>query len=112
MNSAPIRNTSPDALLQTQPRMQDLAAEFIASNTAPGVAYAIVKDGAIVFSGGAGVERVDGEQPDSASVFRIASMTKSFTAAAILLLRDRGLLRLDDTSDSHIPELHDMALIE
>lgn len=43
--------------------------------------------------------------PDVDSVFRIASMTKSFTAAAVLLLRDRGMLRLDDPASTYLPWL-------
>jgi CubicO group peptidase (beta-lactamase class C family) len=39
------------------------------------------------------------------AVYRIASMTKSFTAATVLGLRDDGLLRLDDPIAAHIPEL-------
>ncbi len=38
------------------------------------------------------------------SVFRIASMTKSFTAAAVLQLRDAGKLRLDDAAEKHVPQ--------
>src|SRR5690625_6344315 len=38
------------------------------------------------------------------SISRIASMTKSFTAAAVLALRDEGALRLDDPVASHVPE--------
>ena len=49
----------------------------------------------------------DGEDrvPDADTVFRIASMTKSFTAATILLLRDEGRLRLDDPVATYVPEL-------
>ena len=39
------------------------------------------------------------------TVYRIASMTKSFSAAAVLLLRDDGVLRLDDPAVAHAPEL-------
>jgi CubicO group peptidase (beta-lactamase class C family) len=42
---------------------------------------------------------------DSATVFRIASMTKSFTAVAILQLRDAGKLALDDPVERYVPEL-------
>ena len=42
--------------------------------------------------------------PNEHTVFRIASMTKSFTAASILILRDRGLLRLDDIVADIAPE--------
>ena len=47
--------------------------------------------------------------PDADSVFRIASMTKSFTAATILLLRDEGRLRLDDPVARWVPELAELA---
>lgn len=43
--------------------------------------------------------------PGPATAYRIASMTKSFTAAALLQLRDRGRLRLDDAVADHVPEL-------
>lgn len=45
------------------------------------------------------------ERPDAASIFRIASMTKSFTAAAVVLLRDEGRLRLDDPVEAWVPDL-------
>ncbi|MHB8890642.1 MAG: serine hydrolase domain-containing protein [Candidatus Limnocylindrales bacterium] len=72
----------------------------------PGVAWGVVRDGALVHAGGAGTIR-DGEdrRPDAGSVFRIASMTKSFTAATVLLLRDEGLLRLDEPVATYVPEL-------
>ena len=72
----------------------------------PGVAWGVVRDGALVHAGGAGTTR-DGEdrRPDAGSVFRIASMTKSFTAATVLLLRDEGRLRLDEPVAAYVPEL-------
>ena len=42
---------------------------------------------------------------DTSTVFRIASMTKSFTALAILKLRDDGKLSLEDPAERYIPEL-------
>ena len=45
-----------------------------------------------------------GPMPDDGTVFRIASMSKSFTASAVLALRDDGKLRLDDAADVE-PEL-------
>ena len=43
--------------------------------------------------------------PDERTVFRIASMSKSFTASAILLLRDAAALSLDDPAAAYVPEL-------
>ena len=79
---------------------------FAAREIAPGAAYGVIVGGALVHSGGRGTLRVgDPAPPDADSVFRIASMTKSFTAAAVLLLRDAGRLRLDDEVATWVPEL-------
>ncbi len=72
---------------------------------APGAAWGIVSGGRLVRAGGAGVHVwPDGEPPTAGTVFRIASMTKSFTAAAVLQLRDRGLIDLDQPVLRHVPE--------
>ena len=74
----------------------------------PGVAWGVLRDGLLVHAGGAGTAR-DGEdrRPDADTVFRIASMTKSFTATTVLVLRDEGRLRLDDPVAVHVPALRD-----
>jgi CubicO group peptidase (beta-lactamase class C family) len=70
----------------------------------PGIAYGLIKDGELIHFNGFGETVIDsGVSPNQESVFRIASMTKSFTAMAILLLRDRGLLRLDDDITVYLP---------
>ncbi len=72
----------------------------------PGVAWGVVRDGKLVHAGGAGTLRGGEDRaPDADTVFRIASMTKSFTAATILGLRDDGRLRLDDEVAAYVPEL-------
>ena len=70
----------------------------------PGVEYGLIKDGQLVHSKGFGETVLESKNcPDQSSVFRIASMTKSFTATAILLLRDSGKLRLDDDITMYLP---------
>lgn len=70
----------------------------------PGVAYGLIKDGQLIHSQGFGQTMLDSNTcPDSTSVFRVASMTKSFTATAVLLLRDHGKLRLDDDITQYLP---------
>lgn len=70
----------------------------------PGIAYGLIKDGRLIHSKGFGETVLDTDAcPDKSSVFRIASMTKSFTATAILLLRDAGKLRLDDDITIYLP---------
>ena len=70
----------------------------------PGIAYGLIKDGELIHFNGFGETVIDsGVSPNQESIFRIASMTKSFTAMAILLLRDRGRLRLDDDITIYLP---------
>ena len=82
-----------------------IAARFAARGGQPGLAYGVVAGGELVHSGGCGERWTGGPVPDAATVFRIASMTKSFTATMVLLLRDRGALRLTDAAESYVPEL-------
>jgi len=84
---------------------------LVASGHAPGVAYGVVVDGELVHSGGAGVDRLDSDHtPDQNSVFRIASLTKSFTASVVLRLRDAGALNLDDAVHTYLPEVAGVGL--
>ncbi len=81
-------------------------AALVTSGQAPGVAYGVVADGELVHRAGAGVTHVGrDEEPDENSVFRIASVTKSFTASAVLRLRDAGALNLDDAVSTYLPEV-------
>jgi D-alanyl-D-alanine-carboxypeptidase/D-alanyl-D-alanine-endopeptidase len=72
----------------------------------PGMAWGVIVDGVLVHSGTLGVQDTATNAPVTPdSVFRIASMTKSFTAVAILTLRDEGKLSLDDLAERYVPEL-------
>jgi CubicO group peptidase (beta-lactamase class C family) len=88
-----------------------LAASYFQRGGQPGLAYGIVLDGELVHAGGLGERHLGGPPPDAGTVFRIASMTKSFTASALLTLRDAGLLRLDDPAGDYVPELRDWPLV-
>jgi len=77
----------------------------------PGLAYGIVLGGELVHAGGLGQRHLGGPPPDADTVFRIASMTKSFTASAILALRDDGALELDDLAEAYVPELAGWPLV-
>jgi CubicO group peptidase (beta-lactamase class C family) len=86
-----------------------LAAGYHQRGGQPGVAYGIVADGELVHAAGLGERYLGGPVPDADTVFRIASMTKSFTASAILALRDDGALALDDLAEDYVPELRGWA---
>lgn len=62
----------------------------------PGVAVAVVRDGRLIFSRGYGVaDPATGTPLDPRALFRVASLSKPITAAAVLRLVDQGRLRLD-----------------
>lgn len=72
----------------------------------PGLAYGIVVDSQLVHANAFGTVDLENNRPASiATDFRIASMTKSFTAMAILKLRDEGKLSLEDPVTKFIPEM-------
>lgn len=88
-------------------RAADAVADaFLAGKHIPGVAYGVVVNGELVHSRGIGTIRAgEDARPDADSVFRIASMTKSFTAATLISLRDDGLVGLDEPIATYVPEL-------
>ena len=83
----------------------DLVRAYQHGEGQPGIAYGIVAGGTLAHEGGVGECWLGGPPPGADTVFRIASMTKSFTASAVLALRDAGLLRLDDPVTDFVPEL-------
>lgn len=88
------------------PAVDQLMQQFTSREHVPGAAWGIIVDGRLVHVGVTGVRDVAAAAPvQKDSVFRIASMTKSFTALAILRLRDQGKLSLDDRVDRYIPQL-------
>jgi CubicO group peptidase (beta-lactamase class C family) len=94
------------AMEQALRRVDEIADATHAGWKVPGVAYGIVLGDRLIHSRGLGTLRVgEDATPDARSLFRIASMTKSFTAATILQLRDEGRLRLDDPVVEHVPEM-------
>jgi CubicO group peptidase (beta-lactamase class C family) len=88
------------------PALDQAFREFAAREHVPGAAWGVIVDGALVHTGTTGVRELETKSPVTPdTVFRIASMTKSFTAMAILQLRDQGKLALDDPAERYVPEL-------
>jgi CubicO group peptidase (beta-lactamase class C family) len=125
---APVHTQAPSSATATpvpvfsdRARREKLAGAFAAIREgmpeavkqigAPGLAWGVIIDGELAASGAVGLRDVEANQPATPqSIFRIASMTKSFTALAILSLRDDGKLSLDDAVTKHIPEFAGVAL--
>ncbi|HEY3614374.1 MAG TPA: serine hydrolase domain-containing protein [Gaiellales bacterium] len=78
------------------PAIDELFAAALGELGAPGLAYGVALDGELLHAGGCGVRSAEsGETPGADTAFRICSMTKSFTATAVLSLRDEGRLDID-----------------
>ena len=75
------------------------------SGDAPGAAVMVVKDGRPVLAKGYGMANLELRIPCTTNTnFRLASVTKQFTAMSILILSERGKLSLDDKITKFFPE--------
>lgn len=99
--AAPVRAQDIRALT----RFVDSAATAVVSEQrTPGVSIAIVKGGRPLLIKGYGFADLENDVPATAeTVYRIGSVTKQFTAAAILRLAEQGKLSLDDTLQRFLP---------
>jgi N-acyl-D-aspartate/D-glutamate deacylase len=66
----------------------------------------VIRDGEVAFAAGYGLADLERREPiTSQTTFDLASVSKQFTAAAVLILAERGELELDDPMVEHLPEL-------
>ena len=71
-----------------------------------GSSLTIVRDGRTVLAAAEGLQNLERREPVTAgTIYHWASITKTFTGIAIMQLRDRGLLSLDDPVVKYVPEL-------
>jgi CubicO group peptidase (beta-lactamase class C family) len=95
-----------EKIKEIAPTIQQLVKKHIKARNIPGIAYGIVVDDELVVASAAGLINLEKKIPATTkSCFRIASMTKSFTAMAIMKLRDEGRLSLSDPVVKYIPEM-------
>lgn len=101
-SSANAAAPSPSTLAE----VDRIFADWGLSAHAPGLVYGVVADGKLVHVKGLGVQDLDAKAPVNAeSLFRIASMSKAFTALAVLKLRDEGKLSLEAPAEQYVPQL-------
>jgi N-acyl-D-amino-acid deacylase len=100
---APVEGDStpePVATGDTAPALASfdrLLLDFLAEHRVPGAALAVVKEGRLVLARGYGYADVERREPVTPrSLFRIASLSKPITAAAVLKLVEEGRFRLED----------------
>lgn len=105
--AAPAAAQTKATALQPQFEAIDRQFESFQRDTpTPGLVYGIVAEGKLVHVRGFGVQDVVTRRPVTPdTLFRIASMTKAFTALSILALRDAGKLSLDDYAEKYVPEM-------
>jgi CubicO group peptidase (beta-lactamase class C family) len=100
----------------TTPKMNDFEAAYkqfqtvyereLKSSAIVGSSFMIVKDGKVAAKIFYGMANSEKNQPtDENTIYHWASITKTLTGIAIMQLRDRGLLKLDDPVIKHLPEL-------
>ncbi len=93
------------------PVIQSMYSNYAKANHFPSFSFGVVVDGELIISGSEGYSDIaNGTMANSRTMYRIASMSKSVTAMAIIKLRDEGKLKLDDPVSNYIPELKNQAL--
>src|SRR5688572_17603620 len=91
---------------QSFARVDEIFADYALDNHIPGLVYGIVSNGKLIHVRGIGVQDLESRRPVTAdTLFRIASMTKAFTALTVLKLRDEGKLQLDAAAEIYVSEM-------
>lgn len=99
-----VRAQLPDLLIK---KVDGVFAEYEKTNS-PGCALAILKDGKTIYKRGYGMSNLEhGIAINPSSIFHVASVSKQFTAAAIVRLSLEGKLSLNDDVRKYLPEVPD-----
>lgn len=87
-------------------RVDSLARAFVAQHRAPGVSVAVVRGSDTLILAGYGEADLENRVPaTAATLYEIGSITKQFTAAAVMRLVEQGRVALDDSIGRHVPGL-------
>jgi D-alanyl-D-alanine carboxypeptidase len=87
-------------------KLSGAIGEALKASGAPSVSVAVVKDGHLVYAQAFGdADTSASRAADSATRYAVGSISKQFTAAALLLLEERGKLSLDDKVAKYFPSL-------
>jgi D-alanyl-D-alanine carboxypeptidase len=98
--------TAQDLAAEMRATIDKTVTEMLAKSGAPSASIAVVKDGKIAYVQAYGNARVDPPVPATPSMrYSIGSISKQFTAAAILMLAEEGKLALDDKLVRWLPDL-------
>ncbi len=92
---------------QETARIDQIVAENLANTGVPSASVAVVRGGEIIFAKAYGKQSETMKVATTKAPYQIASVSKQFTAAALLLLEDQGKLSLDDTVSKYVPGVTD-----
>ena len=91
-------------------KLEAAAASFVRENRLPGAAVGVIQDDGLAWFGSIGfADAAERRAPETTTLYRIGSITKTFTGTAIMQLRDEGRLHLDDAAVTYLPELRGAA---
>ncbi|MBK9193730.1 MAG: low affinity iron permease family protein [Flavobacteriales bacterium] len=101
-----LQEASSGGTLATPEAAMDAFLARYNTSDSPGLAIRILRDGSPVYSKAFGMADLEHDIPiTTSSVFQVASVSKQFTAFALLLLERDGSLSMDDDVRKHLPEL-------
>jgi CubicO group peptidase (beta-lactamase class C family) len=87
-------------------KIDKVATDTLARTGVPSASIAIVREGQIVYVKAYGDARLEPKMPATSQMrYSIGSISKQFTAAAILILQEQGKLSLDDKVGKYVPDL-------
>ena len=92
--------------------IEKIANYDLENNNIFGSSYCVIQDGEVVLKKHFGYMDSEAKKNvDNKTLFRLASMTKPITGVAMMILKDRGLISLDDPVKKYLPELSDIHII-
>ena len=78
-------------MMRLYAKVDQIFADYAIDQHIPGMVYGIVAEGKLIYVRGVGVQDLESKRPVTPdTLFRIASMSKAFTALTVLKLRDEG----------------------
>lgn len=86
-------------------RIDTVVTEILKSSGVPSATISIVTHGKLEYAKAFGDQRLDGSPPTITARYPVASISKQFTAATLLLLAEDGKLSLDDKVGKYLPSL-------
>jgi CubicO group peptidase (beta-lactamase class C family) len=95
-----------EIIASVAPALQAKIGAYRREHRLPGIVAGIAdRDGLRWWHASGFADIESGRRPDEHTLYRVASITKTFTATAVLQLRDEGRLRLDDPAVRFVPEM-------